>query len=80
MHPEVTTQEGDIARDLVFGARAIGSTLGLTPRQVYHAAAHAHLPTFKIGGTICARKSTLMAWFSRLEEPAGAAPADRQGD
>lgn len=56
-----------IAADLIFGAQGIASTLGLSRRQVYHAAAAGHIPVFRIGGTICARRTTLMKWFADKE-------------
>jgi len=64
-----TPEDTDIASDLVFGARAIASVLGMTQRQVYHVTACSQIPTFKIGGTLCARRSTLLAWLERLESP-----------
>lgn len=56
-----------IASDLIFGADQIAKTLGLTRRQVYHAAASGHIPSFRIGATICVRRSTLLAWFEDQE-------------
>jgi hypothetical protein len=57
-----------LASDLIFGADKIATTLGLTRRQIYHSAASGHLPTFRIGATICARRSTLLAWFDQQEK------------
>ncbi len=57
--------------DLIFGADALAFELGMTKRQIYHAAAVGHLPTFKIGSTVCARRSTLVAWIERQEALAG---------
>lgn len=56
-----------VAPDLLFGAEAIADTLGLTRRQVYHAVACSHLPAFRIGATICARRSTLERWLDERE-------------
>lgn len=57
----------DIADDLAFGAEAIANVLGLTTRQVYHLNEKSHLPIFRIGSTICARRSTLQKWFDDQE-------------
>lgn len=58
--------------DILRGAEAIASFLGLDKRQaVYHHAAKGELPTFRIGSTICARKSTLVKWIEEQEKKAG---------
>ena len=64
-----------LAEDLMTGADAIaafmfGSTAEANRRRVYHAADTLGLPTFKLGGTICARRSTIMAWIERQENAA----------
>lgn len=60
--------------DLLFGAEAMAAALGLTRRQVYHAVESGHIPAFRIGATICARRSTLMRWFDKKEAAAFATP------
>lgn len=67
-----TNDTGDIAADLLFGAGAVAGAVGLTRRQVYHASECGHMPLFKIGTTICARRSTLNRWFA--EQEAGSYP------
>lgn len=57
-----------LANDMLQGADAIGEFMGLDPRQVYHQ--RKRLPTFKIGATICARKSTLLRWIEDQEAKA----------
>jgi excisionase family DNA binding protein len=52
---------------LLYGAPAIAKFLGLTERQVRHRVADGELPTFKIGGTVCARRATLVAWLAERE-------------
>ncbi|WP_246694704.1 DNA-binding protein [Methylobacterium sp. WL6] len=64
-----------LAEDLMTGADAIaafmfGSSTEANRRRVYHAADKLGLPTFKLGGTLCARRSTIMAWIERQENAA----------
>lgn len=61
----------NISHDLLRGADAIATYLGFPRRAVYHAVAKGHLPSFRVGETVCARKSTLVAWIA--EQEAGAA-------
>jgi hypothetical protein len=58
-------------KDLIYGADALAVELGLSKRQVYHAAAAQHIPTFKIGSAICARRSTLLKWIEDQERQRG---------
>jgi excisionase family DNA binding protein len=54
--------------DLLYGVPAIAAYLGLTEKTVrcrIHAGQFA--PTFKVGGTICARKSTVDSWLAERE-------------
>ncbi len=62
-----------LADDMLQGAEAIGSFMGLDPRQVYHQ--RKRLPTFKIGALICARKSTLLRWIAEQEAKCGGGAA-----
>ena len=61
----------EVARlDLLEGAGAIAAFMYGDPgkrRKVYHAAARAGLPVFRIGGVICARRSTLVGWIADQE-------------
>jgi hypothetical protein len=69
----------DDAGLLLYGASAIASFLGLTERQVRHRVRDGELPTFKIGGTVCARRASLVAWLSKREvEGQAAARAARE--
>ncbi|WP_336490870.1 hypothetical protein [Methylobacterium nigriterrae] len=36
-------------------------------QRVYHASDQLGLSTFKLGGTICARRSTILAWIEKQE-------------
>ena len=60
-------QETDDRADLLYGVPAIATYLGLTDKQVRHRAEAGDIPTFKIGGTVCARRSSLSAWLAQLE-------------
>lgn len=60
----------NLATDILRGAAAIADFLGFERRAVYHAVAKGSLPTFRIGETVCARKSTLMAWIAGQEQAA----------
>lgn len=56
-----------LSDDLLRGADAIAAFLGMPRRAVYHSVSKGHLPHFRIGETVCARKSTLMAWIAEQE-------------
>lgn len=64
----VTPMQNDIqntlAYDLLTGARAIGAYLGWKDRKVYYAHEQQHLPIQKVGETLVARKSELIAAVS----------------
>lgn len=67
--------------DIVYGADALARELGLTRRQIYHAAAFRNLPTFKIGAAVCARRSTIRAWIEQQERGLANNPeSDQAGD
>ncbi|MCJ2131602.1 DNA-binding protein [Methylobacterium sp. E-045] len=64
-----------LAEDLMTGADAIaafmfGSASEANKRRVYHAADKLGLPSFKLGGTLCARRSTILAWIESQERAA----------
>ncbi|MHA4733246.1 helix-turn-helix domain-containing protein [Ensifer adhaerens] len=54
-------------RDLLMGADAIAGFLGVTRRQVYRLVYDEIIPSFKLGGTIAARRSSLSKWMEALE-------------
>jgi len=56
--------------DLLYGVEQIADHLKMTRRQVYHLHDQGHLPTFKIGGKVCARRSTLAKHFEAQERAA----------
>lgn len=63
--------------DLLHGVSAIADHLRMTRAQVYHLHNRKALPTFKMGRTVCARRSTLAEHFAAQERAAG---ASREGD
>jgi predicted DNA-binding transcriptional regulator AlpA len=58
--------------ELLLGAEAIATCLGITRRQAYRLTADALIPSFKVGGTVAARRSSLKRW---LDEKESARPA-----
>lgn len=69
----MTSPEENLAADILRGANQIAEYLGFPRRTVYHAVAKGHLPAFRIGDILCARRSTLTAWISQQEQQARAA-------
>lgn len=53
--------------DLLLGADAIATFLGITPRQVYRLSSDKVIPSFKAGGTVAARRSSLTKWMEDAE-------------
>lgn len=67
------TDTTDLSNDILEGADQIASFLYCDPKKrskVYPLVENKRLPTFKIGKTICARKSTLLAWIAEQEQAA----------
>lgn len=65
------SDQTDVAgSDLLYGVPAIAAHLRMTAKQVYHLNDQGHLPTFKIGGKVCARRSTLADHFAAQEAAA----------
>jgi excisionase family DNA binding protein len=62
--------------DLLSGAEAIASYIGVKPRRIYHLAETRRLPVFRIGSTLCARRSTLLRWIEDMERAAITIPLD----
>ena len=60
----------EFSSDMLRGADAIAQFLYGDPgqrRKVYHLVATSHLPVFKLGAMICARKSVLLRWVEDQE-------------
>jgi hypothetical protein len=66
--PEVSGREPDLPADaplqLIWGAKQIGDTLGLTERQCFHLLQSKRLPARKVGGSWVADLATLRRFFS----------------
>jgi len=56
-----------IEGDLLMGANAIATFLGVTRRQAYRLCSDAIIPSFHCGGTVAARRSSLSAWMRQAE-------------
>lgn len=63
----MTPANDNLSTDLLRGAEAIAAFLGFPRRAIYHAISKNSLPHFRIGETVCARKSTLTAWIEQQE-------------
>ena len=67
---ESTPNRKALSDDLLFGADAIAEFLfgdRKKRRQVYHLVHGGQLPVFKLGATLCARKSRLLRWIDQEE-------------
>jgi hypothetical protein len=67
-----------LSDDLMTGAEAIskfmfGEATDTNKRRVYHASDKLGLPTFRLGGTLCARRSTILTWIAKQEQQGSAA-------
>lgn len=61
---------GSIAGDILYGADEIAAFLYGSKddrRTVYHLARTKRIPHFRVGMSICARKSVLLAWIAGEE-------------
>ncbi len=59
--------------DLLYGVPAIAAFLGLRTKQARHRIAAGTIPSFRIGATICARRSSLATWLEECEARAAVA-------
>jgi hypothetical protein len=61
----------EFSKDLLRGAAEIAAfLLGSRDqrRTIYYLATYSNLPVFKIGSTLCARKSVILKWVEQQEE------------
>jgi excisionase family DNA binding protein len=58
---------GTTTADLLYGTRAIATHLGIPVRAAEHLIETRRIPFFKIGRTVCARRSRLEEHISLLE-------------
>lgn len=81
MHDEPTADaKMGLADDLLHGADEIARFVygpandekasESNRRRIYHAADRHGLPAFKLGGTLTARKSTILKWIENQEQAA----------
>lgn len=66
----MTDARGIPETDLLTGMKAIAGALGMTKRQAYHLHETGEIPTFRMGGKIYARRSTLAKHFEAQEQAA----------
>lgn len=59
--------DNEIVGDLLLGADAIAAFLGVTRRQTYRLTYENIIPTFKAGGSVAARRSSLRRWMDEQE-------------
>lgn len=64
---------GDLADDLLGGAKEIAKFTGESPRRTYYLLETRKLPGFKLGEKWYARKSRLIAHYEALERAAQSA-------
>jgi hypothetical protein len=65
------TDTGNPPADLLYGAHAIAEFLGVKPRAAYHLIETKRIPFFKIGKTLCARRTSLAAKLDEFEAASG---------
>lgn len=58
--------------ELLVGHKAIARFLGLSPRAVSWHDEQGRLPTFRMGKSVCARKSTIRQWLEEMEKSSSA--------
>jgi hypothetical protein len=63
--------------DMLYGVPAIAEAFRWRPRQVYHLKDKHGLPTFKVGKTVCAKRSAIRAWIVSIAEREAAARESR---
>lgn len=71
---EPATAKLCLADDLLRGAEYIAEFIFGDRRQrrkIYHMVETQSLPTFRLGGILCARKSTLLRWIAEQESKTG---------
>lgn len=61
------TANDNLASDVLKGAEEIAEFIGEDRRSVYHAIKKGTIPTYRIGASIRARRSTLRDWIAKQE-------------
>ena len=54
--------------DIIWRVKAIAAFLGLSEKSAQHHIDRGEIPSFRMGGTIGSRKSTLTAWIAQQEQ------------
>jgi hypothetical protein len=65
--------ESRLADDLMVGAKAIATWLGVPERKVFYWAETKRIPIFRVGSQLAGRKSTIARHLEKLEAEAGEA-------
>ena len=76
-------QDLKLSDDFLEGACAIACFVYNDPervRSIYYLSELRRIPCFKMGATICARKSTIIEWIKAQEERCGAGKAMKGND
>lgn len=66
----MNTANDNTPGDLLIGAKAVADALGITRRQVFHMIEKKMIPTFRLGSSVAARRSTLSKWLEEHEKAA----------
>jgi hypothetical protein len=69
-HLHIDNDPTELHRDILEGADAIANYLygdRHLRRRIYYLASSNSIPTFNLGATVCARKSTLIEWIREQE-------------
>ncbi|MER2249519.1 DNA-binding protein [Methylorubrum podarium] len=53
--------------DILYRVAAIAAFLGMPEKATRHRVEAGEIPTFRIGRTVCARRSTLNTWLAERE-------------
>jgi hypothetical protein len=60
-----------LSEDMLWGVKQIARFLGCTEKAISNMHLRGKLPTFKHGGRVCARRSTLLADIEKREHSHG---------
>jgi hypothetical protein len=65
------TNDNNDGADLLYGAPAVAAFLGIRLKQAQHLIEARRIPSFRIGKTVAARRSKVIAALEGLEEATG---------
>lgn len=69
LHDDLLSGASAIA-EFIYGPSGSAKEAEAKRRKVFHQAARRELPSFKLGGILCARKSTILKWIEEREQAA----------